>query len=117
MVDVDRRMTGLNPSHVAAPLPPRKSLFCFTSLLADKVITHFTESGIHVIKPGPTELEFSVAEAEFRFAFPPDLKAVLSARLPVVPGFPDWRSSGSSPSWSTYISREKKNSSISLIFF
>ncbi|KAL6526143.1 hypothetical protein OROMI_029783 [Orobanche minor] len=109
MVDVDRRMTGLNPSHVAGlrrlsaraaasapstPLPPRNSLFSFTSL-ADKVITHLKESGIQV-QPGLTESEFAVAEAEFGFAFPPDLKAVLSAGLPLGPGFPDWRSSGSS---------------------
>ncbi|KAL6551723.1 hypothetical protein OROGR_007877 [Orobanche gracilis] len=109
MVDVDMRMTDLNPSHVAGlrrlsaraaasapstPLPSRNSLFSFTSL-ADKVITHLKESGIQV-QPGLTESEFAVAEAEFGFAFPPDLKAVLSAGLPLGPGFPDWRSSGSS---------------------
>lgn len=108
MVDVDRRMTGLNPAHVAGlrrlsaraaasapstPLPPRNSLFSFTSL-ADKVITHLKNSGIPV-QPGLTESEFAVAEAEFGFAFPPDLKAVLLAGLPLGAGFPDWRSSGS----------------------
>ncbi|KAL2241678.1 uncharacterized protein LOC105155205 [Sesamum indicum] len=108
MVDVDRRMTGLNPAHVAGlrrlsaraaasapstPLPPRNSLFSFTSL-ADKVISHLKSSGIPV-QPGLTESEFAVAEAEFGFAFPPDLKAVLSAGLPLGAGFPDWRSSGS----------------------
>ncbi|KAI3452021.1 hypothetical protein Pfo_008686 [Paulownia fortunei] len=108
MVDVDRRMAGLNPAHVAGlrrlsaraaasapstPLPPRNSLFSFTSL-ADKVITHLKNSGIPV-QPGLTESEFAVAEAEFGFAFPPDLKAVLSAGLPLGAGFPDWRSSGS----------------------
>ncbi|KAL8473202.1 hypothetical protein ACS0TY_029472 [Phlomoides rotata] len=108
MVDVDRRMTGLNPAHVAGlrrlsaraaasapstPLPPRNSLFSF-SPLADKVISHLTNSRIPV-QPGLTESEFAVAEAEFEFAFPPDLKAVLSAGLPVGAGFPDWRSTGS----------------------
>ncbi|KAH6803941.1 hypothetical protein C2S51_032188 [Perilla frutescens var. frutescens] len=108
MVDVDRRMTGLNPAHLAglrrlsarasssAPstmLPPRHSLFSFSSL-ADKVISHLKSSGIPV-QPGLTESEFAVAEAEFGFAFPPDLKAVLSAGLPVGAGFPDWRSTGS----------------------
>ncbi|GFQ04972.1 hypothetical protein PHJA_002641300 [Phtheirospermum japonicum] len=108
MVDVDRRMAGLNPAHVAGlrrlsaraaasapstPLPPRNSLFSFTSL-ADKVITHLKESGIPV-QPGLTESEFAVAEAEFSFAFPPDLKAVLLAGLPLGAGFPDWRSAGS----------------------
>ncbi|KAK1433069.1 hypothetical protein QVD17_09975 [Tagetes erecta] len=108
MVDVDRRMTGLNPAHLAGlrrlsaraaasspstPLPPRNSLISFTSL-ADKVITHLKSSGVKV-QHGLSEPEFARAEAEFGFAFPPDLKAVLSAGLPVGPGFPDWRSAGS----------------------
>ncbi|XP_059623887.1 uncharacterized protein LOC132266893 [Cornus florida] len=108
MVDVDRRMTGLNPAHIAGlrrlsaraaaatpstPLPVRNGLLSFTSL-ADKVITHLKNSGIQV-QPGLSESEFARAEAEFGFAFPPDLKAVLSAGLPVGPGFPDWRSAGS----------------------
>uniref|UniRef100_A0A5B7BLU9 Knr4/Smi1-like domain-containing protein n=1 Tax=Davidia involucrata TaxID=16924 RepID=A0A5B7BLU9_DAVIN len=108
MVDVDRRMTGLNPAHVAGlrrlsaraaaaapstPLPVRNGLLSFTSL-ADKVISHLKSSGIQV-QPGLSDAEFAVAEAEFGFAFPPDLKAILSAGLPVGPGFPDWRSAGS----------------------
>ncbi|GER30887.1 hypothetical protein STAS_06844 [Striga asiatica] len=107
MVDVDRRMAGLNPAHMAGlrrlsaraaasapstPLPPRNSLFSFTPL-ADKVIAHLKDSGVPV-RPGLTEPEFAVAEAEFGFAFPPDLRAVLSAGLPLGAGFPDWRSSG-----------------------
>lgn len=105
-------MTGLNPAHVAGlrrlsaraaaasastpstPLPPRNSLISFTSL-ADKVLTHLKNSGVHV-QSGLSESEFARAEAEFGFAFPPDLKAILSAGLPLGPGFPDWRSSGSS---------------------
>ncbi|KAL3526780.1 hypothetical protein ACH5RR_011436 [Cinchona calisaya] len=114
MVDVDRRMTGLNPAHVAGlrrlsaraaaaassastpstPLPPRNSLLSFASL-ADKVLTHLKNSGIHV-QSGLSESEFARAEAEFGFAFPPDLKAILSAGLPLGPGFPDWRSTGPS---------------------
>lgn len=108
MVDVDRRLSGLNPAHLAglrrlsaraassaplAPLPPRNSLLSFNSL-ADKLITHLKNSGIQVL-PGLSESEFALAEAQFGFAFPPDLKAVLSAGLPVGAGFPDWRSSGS----------------------
>ncbi|OAY33782.1 uncharacterized protein LOC110629442 [Manihot esculenta] len=107
MVDVDRRMAGLNPAHIAglrrlsaraaAPsaassLPTRNGLVSFSSL-ADKVITHLRDSGIQV-QPGLSDAEFARAEAEFGFAFPPDLRAVLSAGLPVGPGFPDWRSSG-----------------------
>lgn len=108
MVDVDRRMTGLNPAHLAGlrrlsaraaasspstPLPARNSLISFTSL-AEKVLTHLKNSGVQV-QPGLSDKEFARAEAEFGFAFPPDLKALLSAGLPVGPGFPDWRSAGS----------------------
>ena len=108
MVDVDRRMTGLNPAHVAglrrlsaraaAPssvstaLPARNGLISFTTL-ADKVIAHLQNSGIQV-QAGLSDAEFARAEAEFGFVFPPDLKAVLSAGLPVGPGFPDWRAAG-----------------------
>ncbi|PRQ47987.1 uncharacterized protein LOC133727379 [Rosa rugosa] len=112
MVDVDRRMTGLNPAHVAglrrlsaraaaAPttpsntkpsLPVRNGLLSYSSL-AENLITHLKTSGIQV-QPGLSEPEFARAEAEFGFAFPPDLKAVLSAGLPVGPGFPDWRAPG-----------------------
>ncbi|KAL9229766.1 hypothetical protein vseg_005199 [Gypsophila vaccaria] len=103
MVDVDRRMTGLNPAHLAGlrrlsarassgpspptPLPSRQSL----SSVASTLISHLRSSGIQV-QAGLTEPEFARAEAEFGFAFPPDLKAVLQAGLPVGPGFPDWRS-------------------------
>ncbi|XP_071711512.1 uncharacterized protein [Rutidosis leptorrhynchoides] len=108
MVDVDRRMTGLNPAHLAGlrrlsaraaasqpstPLPARNSLISFTTL-AEKVLTHLKNSNIQV-QQGLSDKEFARAEAEFGFAFPPDLKAVLSAGLPVGPGFPDWRSTGS----------------------
>ncbi|KAH7566585.1 hypothetical protein ACOSP7_023146 [Xanthoceras sorbifolium] len=107
MVDVDRRMTGLNPAHVAglrrlsaraaapsaaASLPVRNGLVSFSSL-AEKVITHLKTSGIQV-QPGLSDAEFARAEAEFGFAFPPDLRAILSAGLPLGPGFPDWRATG-----------------------
>lgn len=109
MVDVDRRLAGLNPSHVAglrrlsarAAANPtttggtsnRNGLFSFSSL-ADEVITHLRNSGIKVL-PGLSDSEFARAEAEFGFVFPPDLRAVLSAGIPVGAGFPDWRSVGS----------------------
>ncbi|EPS69454.1 hypothetical protein M569_05309, partial [Genlisea aurea] len=110
MVDVDRRMASLNHSHVAGlrrlsaraaapaasapstPIPPRNSLFSFASL-AEKVIAHLKDSGV-TVQPGLTAGEFAVAEAEFGFAFPPDLKAILFAGLPVGNGFPDWRAAG-----------------------
>ncbi|GMH25231.1 hypothetical protein Nepgr_027074 [Nepenthes gracilis] len=108
MVDVDRRMTGLNPAHIAglrrlsaraaatplpaAPLPTRNGLLSLP-LLAENLIAHLQSSGVQV-QPGLSDAEFARAEAEFGFAFPPDLKAVLRAGLPVGPGFPDWRSPG-----------------------
>ncbi|KAK6923039.1 hypothetical protein RJ641_011343 [Dillenia turbinata] len=115
MVDVDRRMTGLNPAHIAGlrrlsaraaagpttptqptgPTPARKSLTSFSSQ-ANKLITHLKSSGIQV-QPGLSEAEFALAEAQFGFPFPPDLKAVLSAGLPIGPGFPDWRAPASRP--------------------
>ncbi|KAF7828729.1 hypothetical protein G2W53_019893 [Senna tora] len=109
MVDVDRRMSGLNPAHIAglrrlsaraasvsatasSSLPLRNGLLSFSSL-ADKLITHLRNSGIQV-QQGLSDADFARAEAEFGFAFPPDLRAVLAAGLPVGPGFPDWRSAG-----------------------
>ncbi|XVF61158.1 hypothetical protein PTKIN_Ptkin08bG0107100 [Pterospermum kingtungense] len=107
MVDVDRRMSGLNPAHIAglrrlsarasAPSTPafvsvRDGLQSFSSL-ADKVITHLRNLGFQV-QPGLSDAEFARAEAEFGFVFPPDLRAILSAGLPVGPGFPDWRCAG-----------------------
>ncbi|CAL0331800.1 unnamed protein product [Lupinus luteus] len=106
MVDVDRRITGLNPAHAAglrrlsvraasvssSSLPPRNGVVSFSSLV-DKVITHLRNKGIQV-QQGLTDAEFARAEAEFAFAFPPDLRAVLAAGLPVGPGFPDWRAAG-----------------------
>lgn len=100
-------MSGLNPGHIAglrrlsarasapstpASLPVRNGLQAFSSL-ADKVITHLRNSGFQV-QPGLSDAEFARAEAEFGFVFPPDLRAILSAGLPVGPGFPDWRSAG-----------------------
>ncbi|KAL4379941.1 hypothetical protein GQ457_02G014780 [Hibiscus cannabinus] len=110
MVDVDRRMSGLNPAHIAglrrlsarasapstaASLPVRNGLQSFSSL-ADKVIIHLREQGFKV-QPGLSDAEFARAEAEFGFVFPPDLRGILSAGLPVGPGFPDWRSNGARP--------------------
>ncbi|XP_077213771.1 uncharacterized protein LOC143848663 [Tasmannia lanceolata] len=105
MVDVDHRMSGLNPAHIAGlrrlsaraaaapttknstPGPARPTF----SSLAEKVLLHLRNSSIPV-QPGLTSTEFTLIEAEFNFAFPPDLHAILSAGLPMGPGFPDWRS-------------------------
>lgn len=106
MVDVDRRMTGLNPAHLAGlrrlsvraasisttTNSSRNSLLSFSSV-ADKVMTHLHNSNT-TVQPGLSETEFARSEAEFGFVFPPDLRAILAAGLPVGPGFPDWRSPG-----------------------
>ncbi|KAL5714153.1 hypothetical protein ACHQM5_016152 [Ranunculus cassubicifolius] len=102
MVDVDRRTPSLNPAHIAglrrlsarASAPTtvssvRNGLLSFSSL-AETVISHLQNSGTKVLN-GLTETEFARIEAEFRFIFPPDLRAVLSLGLPVGAGFPDWR--------------------------
>lgn len=107
MVDVDSRMAGFKPAHLAglrrlsaraaaspssAPVTARAGLMSFSSL-AQKVIAHLRNSGIEV-QPGLSDPEFARTEAEFGFTFTPDLRAVLSAGLPVGPGFPNWRASG-----------------------
>uniref|UniRef100_A0A7N0T9H0 Knr4/Smi1-like domain-containing protein n=1 Tax=Kalanchoe fedtschenkoi TaxID=63787 RepID=A0A7N0T9H0_KALFE len=106
MVDVDRRMTGLNKAHVAGlrrlsarasapctaattPTISRNGLQSFTSL-AEKVTAHLRSSNVQV-NPGLSDAEFAKLEAEFAFLFPPDLRAILSSGLPAGPGFPDWR--------------------------
>ncbi|XP_027347885.1 uncharacterized protein LOC113859273 [Abrus precatorius] len=101
MVDVDRR---LNPAHLAglrrlsaraASVSSTTKRYTLQSLssLSDKLITHLRNSGIEV-QSGLSDVEFARAEAEFGFVFPPDLRAVLAAGLPVGAGFPDWRAAG-----------------------
>jgi hypothetical protein len=106
MVDVDRRITGLNPAHLAGlkrlsvraasisttTTTIRNGLLSF-SPLADKIITNLRNSGIQV-QQGLSEAEFAPIEAEFGFLFPPDLRAILAAGLPIGAGFPDWRATG-----------------------
>ncbi|WOL01124.1 hypothetical protein Cni_G09838 [Canna indica] len=101
MADVDRRVpSGLIPapyaaglrrlSARAAPAPsPRSGLASF-SPLADAVLAHLRAAGVPLL-PGLSPDELAHAEAELAFAFPPDLRALLSLALPSAPGFPDWR--------------------------
>jgi hypothetical protein len=44
------------------------------------------------LEPGLSDDEIERLEGRFKFAFPPDLRALLSAALPVSEGFPNWRS-------------------------
>ncbi|WJX89646.1 hypothetical protein P8452_71625 [Trifolium repens] len=106
MVDVDRRMTGLNPAHLAGlkrlsaraasisttTTTIRKGLLSF-SPLANKIITNFRNSGIQV-QQGLSDVELARIEAEFGFLFPPDLRAILASGIPIGAGFPDWRATG-----------------------
>jgi len=45
-----------------------------------------------VFADGLSEEELGRIESNFRFAFPPDLRVMLSVALPISKGFPDWRS-------------------------
>ncbi|MCI21124.1 hypothetical protein A2U01_0042288, partial [Trifolium medium] len=107
MVDVERRLIGLNPAHLAGlkrlsvraasistatTTTVRNGLLSF-SPLADKIITNLRNSGIQV-QQGLSDAEFARIEAEFGFIFPPDLRAILTAGLPIGAGFPDWRATG-----------------------
>ncbi|XLT63886.1 hypothetical protein HN873_020410 [Arachis hypogaea] len=98
MVDVNQRITGLNPVHIAglcrlssqaasvlttsAPslLPVKNGLLSFSSLI-DKVIKSLRKSGVQV-QSGLSDAEFARAETEFGFAFPPDLRAIFAAEIP-----------------------------------
>jgi hypothetical protein len=48
------------------------------------------------LAPGLTADEVRRAEKVHRFRFPPDLRSLLLRALPLGPGFPDWRTPGSS---------------------
>jgi hypothetical protein len=99
-------MTGLNPAHLAGlkrlsaraasisttTTTIRNGLLSF-SPLANKIITNFRNSGIQV-QQGLSDAELARIEAEFGFLFPPDLRAILAAGLPIGAGFPDWRATG-----------------------
>jgi hypothetical protein len=105
MVDVDNRMAGLAPAahaaglrrlstraaacHASASASPRHGLHSFHGV-AGAVLSHLRANGVALL-PGLSDAEFARAEAEFGFAFPPDLRAVLALGLPSGPGFPDWR--------------------------
>ncbi|XP_045829790.1 uncharacterized protein LOC123921341 [Trifolium pratense] len=107
MVDIDRRMIGLNPAHLAglkrlsvraasistATTPTIRNGLLSFSPLADKIITNLRNSGIQ-LQQGLSDAEFARIEAEFGFVFPPDLRAILAAGLPIGAGFPDWRATG-----------------------
>jgi len=59
----------------------------------DAELALLRESGAR-LDPGLSPTELAAAERHYGFRFPPDLRALLSAALPVG-DFPDWRSIGS----------------------
>ena len=72
----------------SASASPRHGLHSFHAVAAG-VLAHLRAAGVAVL-PGLTDAELARAEAEFGFAFPPDLRAVLALGVPSGPGFP-WR--------------------------
>ncbi|KAK9109198.1 hypothetical protein Sjap_017258 [Stephania japonica] len=68
-----------------------------SSTVAARALCHLRSSSIPLFS-GLSEPELARAEAEFNFAFPPDLRVVLSFDSRSSPGFPNWRSSPPSPS-------------------
>ncbi|XLU34279.1 hypothetical protein S245_070345 [Arachis hypogaea] len=97
MVDVNQRMTDLNPAHIvglcrlssqaasvlttSAPslLPVKNGLLLFSSLI-DKVIKPLRKSGVQV-QSDLSDAEFARAEAEFGSALPPDLRAIFATEI------------------------------------
>jgi hypothetical protein len=55
-----------------------------------RLLDDLRESGV-VVEDGLTEAETREVEYRFEFHFPPDLRALLQAGLPVSERFPDWR--------------------------
>lgn len=79
--------------HHQQPIKPKRVCFSFAAY-SKNLIDHLLHSDVPV-SPGLTDSEISSIESTFHFTFPPDLRSILQAGLPVGPGFPNWRSSSS----------------------
>ncbi|KAJ8480006.1 hypothetical protein OPV22_023733 [Ensete ventricosum] len=103
MVDVDRRMAALSPSHAAGlrRLSARAAAIVHASSsrrlgllslrpLAETVLAYLHAAFIP-LRPGLSEAELARLEADLAFSFPPDLRAILALAVPSGSGFPDWR--------------------------
>ncbi|URE42679.1 hypothetical protein MUK42_25201 [Musa troglodytarum] len=103
MVDVDRRMAALSPSHAAGlrRLSARAAATVHASSsrrlgllslrpLAEAVLAHLRVAFVP-LRPGLSEAELARLEADLAFSFPPDLRAILALAVPSGSGFPDWR--------------------------
>ncbi|WOL20014.1 hypothetical protein Cni_G28816 [Canna indica] len=110
MIDVDRRMAGINPAHAAglrrlsarAAAAPASTnavshsggLLSFRPL-AELLLSRLRAAQVPLL-PGLYDAELARLEADLAVSFPPDLRALLALGLPSAPGFPDWRPSSSS---------------------
>lgn len=56
----------------------------------ERTISYLRASGVE-FDPGLSDEEVVEVESAFGFRFPPDLRALLQAALPISEGFPDWR--------------------------
>jgi hypothetical protein len=76
----------------AGPItPPGTRRVCFSfSAYARSVIDKLKKCKVP-IADGLSDEEFERIEATYGFTFPPDLKGILQAGLPVGAGFPNWR--------------------------
>ncbi|ERN14231.1 uncharacterized protein LOC18442486 [Amborella trichopoda] len=67
---------------------------CFSyAAYAKTVINHLSSCSIP-IAPGLTNQEFKTLETSLSISFPPDLRIILEAGVPVGHGFPNWRQLG-----------------------
>jgi len=84
-----RRWRSPDPAVLRASASPRHGLQSFHAVAAG-VLAYLRAAGVAVL-PGLSDAELARAEAEFGFAFPHDLRAVLGLGMPSGLGFPDWR--------------------------
>ncbi|XP_078444898.1 uncharacterized protein LOC144714032 [Wolffia australiana] len=78
------------PSSPAAPSFSHQDGLLTFSEEATAILDRLKNAGVDVL-PGLSDAEFARIEAECKFNFPPDLRALLSLGLPAGLGFPDWR--------------------------
>jgi hypothetical protein len=80
--------------------PPRELLDYVREFIADPPFLPLTgvvdadarRSERIAFEPGLSDDEFDGIESRFKLEFPPDLRVLLGAALPISVGFPDWRS-------------------------
>ncbi|XP_010555433.1 PREDICTED: uncharacterized protein LOC104824931 [Tarenaya hassleriana] len=82
------------PENISAVKPPKLKpppRVCFSFAAYSKtIIRHLRSLNVDVL-PGLTDDEISAVESSLDFSFPPDLRSILQAGLPLGAHFPDWR--------------------------